>query len=109
MRTRFGLILNSITTSERIYRIMARTKFYPIRLAEPHPYNAQLARCFLKGLSLQKATEIIQLIKYPFTLFNLSNFPKGCVPIFSTLTQTIPAHHLSKPCAGNEGKRVRAY
>ena len=43
----------------------------------PKPYNAQLARCLLKGLSLQETTEIIQLIKDPTTLFNLSHFPKG--------------------------------
>ena len=45
--------------------------------------HAQLARCILKGLSLQEPTEIIQLIKYPPALFNLSRFPKGCVPLFS--------------------------
>jgi hypothetical protein len=44
--------------------------------------HAQLARCLLKGLSLQEPTEIIQLIKYLPALFNLSRFPKGCVPLF---------------------------
>ena len=38
----------------------------------------------LQGLSLQESTEIIQLIKYPPVLFNLSHFPKGCVPLFSS-------------------------
>ena len=47
--------------------------------------HAQLARCILKGLSLQEPTEIIQLIKYLPTLFNLSYFPEGCVPLFSFL------------------------
>ena len=46
-------------------------------------YNAQLARCILKGLSLQESTEIIQLIKHPPTLFNLSHFFKGYDPRFS--------------------------
>ena len=45
--------------------------------------HAQLARCLLKGLSLQEPTEIIQLIKYLPALFNLSYFPEGCVPLFS--------------------------
>ena len=45
--------------------------------------HAQLARCLLKGLSPQESTEIIQLIKYLPTLFNLSYFPEGCVPLFS--------------------------
>ena len=56
----------------------------------PHPYNAQLARCLSRGLSLQEPTEIIQLIKYPPTLFNISHFPKGCVPRFSISAQTKP-------------------
>ena len=45
--------------------------------------HAQLARCILKGLSLQEPKEIIQLIKYLLALFNLSRLPKGCVPLFS--------------------------
>ena len=45
--------------------------------------HAQLARCLLKGLSLQEQTEIIQLTNHPLTLFKLSRFPKGCVPLFS--------------------------
>ena len=45
--------------------------------------HAQLARCLLKGLSLQEPTEIIQLTNHPPTLYNLSRFPKGCVPLFS--------------------------
>ena len=45
--------------------------------------HAQLARCLLKGLSLQKATEIIQLIKYLPTLFNLSHFLEWYVLLFS--------------------------
>ena len=73
MRTRFGLIL----------KITARRKSSPFLLPYPHPYNAQPARCILKGLSPQEPIEIIQLIKYPPTLFNLSHFPKGCVPLFS--------------------------
>ena len=36
-----------------------------------------------KGLSLQKSTEIIKLIKYPPTLFNLSHLLEGYVPLFS--------------------------
>ena len=48
----------------------------------PHPYNAQLARCILKGLSPQEPTEIIQLIKYLPTLFNLSHSIEGCIPMF---------------------------
>ena len=43
-------------------------------------YNAQLARYFLKGLSLQESAEIIQLIKYPPTLLNLSHSLEGYVP-----------------------------
>jgi len=73
MRTWFGLIL----------KITERTKSYPIYLSQPHPYNAQLARCLLKGLSLQESAEIIQLIKHPPTLFNLSHFFKGYDPRFS--------------------------
>ena len=43
--------------------------------------RAQLARCLLKGLSLQESTEIVQLINHPPTLFKLSHFPKGPVPL----------------------------
>ena len=50
--------------------------------------HAQLARCLLKGLSLQEPTEIIQLIKYLLALFNLSRLPKGCVPLFSSGEQS---------------------
>ena len=63
-----------------ILKITERTKSYPIHLPQPHPYNAQLARCILQGLSLQESTEIIQLINHLPTLFNLSHFPKGCDP-----------------------------
>ena len=37
----------------------------------------------MKGLSLQESTEIIQLTNHLVTLFNLSHFPKGYVPLFS--------------------------
>ena len=45
--------------------------------------HAQLARCLLKGLSLQEPTEIIQLTKYLPTLLNLSHSLEGCDPRFS--------------------------
>ena len=73
MRIRFGLIL----------KITKRTKFYPIHLPYPPPYNAQLARCLSEGLSLQESTEVIQLIKYLPTLFNLSHLIEGCDLMFS--------------------------
>ena len=50
----------------------------------PHPYNAQLARCLSRGLSLQESADIIQLINHPHTLFNLSHFFKGYAPDFPT-------------------------
>ncbi|MBR3922771.1 MAG: hypothetical protein IKJ45_06640, partial [Kiritimatiellae bacterium] len=61
--------------------IFHRTSIYIYR--PHHPYNAQPARCLLKGLSLQEPTEIIQLIKHPPTLFNLSHFFKWYDPRFS--------------------------
>ena len=36
----------------------------------------------LKGLSLRKGKETIQLIEYSPPLFNLSHFSEGCVPRF---------------------------
>jgi len=48
----------------------------------------------LKGLSLQKSTEIIQLTNHPPTLFNLSHFPKGYVPLFSLFNLS----HFSEGC-----------
>jgi hypothetical protein len=54
-------------------------------------YNAQLARCILKDLSPQESTEIIQLIKYPPTLLNLSHSLEGCDPIFSSKTTAPPS------------------
>ena len=59
-----------------------------------HPFTltppVQRAACALifeggKGVSLQESTEIIQLINYPPTLFNLSHFPKGVSPDFHRL------------------------
>ena len=72
MRIRFGLIL----------KITERTKSIPSIYRSP-ACNTQHARCLLKGLSLQEPTEIIQLIKYPSTLFNLSYSLEGCDPRFS--------------------------
>ena len=70
-----------------------------------HPFTltptVQRAACALpfEG-SPQESTEIIQLIKYPPTLFNLSNLLKGCVPRFS-LGFSLKAQHAesrTQPC-----------
>ena len=57
------------------------TYFADPNFVQSHPYNAQLARCILKSLSLQESAEIIQLINHPLTLFNLSHFLKGPCPL----------------------------
>ena len=74
MRTWFGLIL----------KITERTKSYPIYLPYSHQYNAQLARCLLKGLSLQEPTEIIQLTNHPPLFLTYLTFLKGVSPTFPT-------------------------
>ena len=53
-----------------------------------HPFTVispvQRAACAMHFVgSLQESTEIIQLIKYLPTLFNLSRLLEGCVPRFS--------------------------
>ena len=52
---------------------------------------------FRRGLSLQESAEIIQLIKHPPTLFNLSHFFKGCDPRFSTCEKTISLKFTLEP------------
>ena len=47
----------------------------------PTRTTRSLRVAFRRGLSLQESTEIIQLIKYLHTLFNLSHFLEGCVGI----------------------------
>ena len=49
----------------------------------PTTPNKPPDQALLKGLSPQESAEIIQSIKHPPTLFNLSHFFKGCDPRFS--------------------------
>ena len=73
MRTRFGLIL----------KILVQRNLIPSIYINPNRTTCSLRVAFRRGLSLQESAEIIQLIKHPPTLFNLSHFFKGYDPRFS--------------------------
>ena len=56
----------------------------------PHAPNEAL----LKGLSPRKGRETIQLTEYSLSLFNLSHFSEGCVPLILLFNLS----HFSEGC-----------
>ena len=83
MRIHFGEILNQTSTStdnptRNLAADGADSAVRKIPLKSP---NMPPDQALLKGLSLQKERETIQLTEYSLPLFNLSHFPEGCVPL----------------------------
>ena len=69
--------LSGMATNRASSTFRDPSKFH---LPQPHPYNAQPARCILKGLSLQEPTEIVHLIKYRTLFLTYHIFLKGVSP-----------------------------
>ena len=82
MRIRFGEILNQASTStdKTTRNLAANGADSAVRKIPLKSPNMPPSKALLKGLSLQKERETIQLTEYSLPLFNLSHFPEGCVP-----------------------------